>query len=279
MAITEAAPVWLRPWRNFITTRLHRVEERLLYAPVREMIAYPSDAGLPYEIVFLPTLPSGCIQGWYIPARDPNAPLLLYCHGNAGNISCHVNLGYFFRYLGMAVFLFDYQGYGQSQGRPSETALYADAQTVWQHLTRERGLSPERILLWGHSLGGAVAMELALWYPQVQGLILEGAFTSIPEMGRLNPFFRPLPLDRLVRDRFDNRTRVGRLQVPLVVIHGTADDVVPYTMGEALYTGAPGFKRLCTVPNGGHNKLWATLGVARVRELIAWMQDPTPDQP
>jgi hypothetical protein len=147
------------------------------------------------------------------------------------------------------VLLFDYRGYGRSTGRPSEAGTYRDAEAAWRHLVETRGVDPERLILHGESLGGAVALELATRRPAA-ALVLESAFTSLPDLGaRLYPV---LPVRWLSRIRYDNSARVPGLRMPLLVIHSPADEIVPFADGQALFDAAPGPKEFLAT-SGGHN--------------------------
>lgn len=188
------------------------------------------------------------LHGWFFP-REGAAGAVLVCHGNAGSIEDRLGLARAFLDLGWAVLLFDYRGYGRSTGTPSEDGTYRDAEAAHEHLAHVEGFAPERIVLHGESLGAAVALELALRRPSA-GLIVESAFTSIPDMAAaLYPF---LPARRLARIRYDNRAKVARLGVPLLVVHSPADEIVPFAHGERLFAAAHEPKRFLRT-GGGHN--------------------------
>ncbi|WP_293132660.1 alpha/beta fold hydrolase [Microcoleus sp. bin38.metabat.b11b12b14.051] len=212
----------------------------------------------------------------------PNPPLLrggarggvvLYLHGNGSNVGANVEHANRFHRLGLSVFLIDYRGYGKSQGDfPSESRVYEDAQQAWDYLVKQRGINPHQIYIYGHSLGGAVAIDLAVRHPEAAGLIVEGSFTSVRAMVDFQkPMFALFPIDLLLRQRFDSLSKVDRLKIPVLFIHGTADSVVPAQMSQKLFDAAPEPKQLYMVPEGGHNNA-AQIGGAeylhRVKEFL-----------
>ncbi|WP_287128801.1 alpha/beta hydrolase [Candidatus Cyanaurora vandensis] len=211
------------------------LQHYVLYAPRRRLVALPTVSYVDFR---LPVSTGEQIHGWYFAPPAPQAPVVIYCHGKAGNISCHLDLVDFLQGLGAGVLLWDYRGYGLSTGRPSQTALFSDSTLIWAYLTQTQNLAPEQVVFWGHSLGAAVALELALNHPQAGGLVLEGAFTALIALARRR-WFRVLPLKYLVRDPYDNLGRIGQLQIPVALLHGITDRVVPLAMGEELFAQAP----------------------------------------
>ena len=199
--------------------------------------------------------------------------VVLYLHGNGSNVGANVEHANRFHRLGLSVFLIDYRGYGKSQGDfPSESRVYEDAQQAWDYLVKQRGINPHQIYIYGHSLGGAVAIDLAVRHPEAAGLIVEGSFTSVRAMVDFQkPMFALFPIDLLLRQRFDSLSKVDRLKIPVLFIHGTADSVVPAQMSQKLFDAAPEPKQLYMVPEGGHNNA-AQIGGAeylhRVKEFL-----------
>lgn len=215
-----------------------------LYAPDLTLTAHPGSYGLAYEELAL----EGGLHGWFIPHAS-TSPVVLVCHGNGGNISHRLDKLMIFRRAAASVLLFDYRGYGRSPGRPHEEGLYKDAETAYDWLRMAKGVPPSRIVFYGESLGGAVALELALRRAGA-GLILDSSFTSTVEMGkRIFPF---LPVEWMVRQRFDNIAKIGRVKVPVLVMHSPQDDIVPFDMGRALFSAAPQPKRFFEM-KGNHN--------------------------
>jgi uncharacterized protein len=183
--------------------------------------------------------------------------VVLYLHGNGLNVGANVEHANRFHRLGLSVFLIDYRGYGKSQGEfPTESQVYEDAELAWDYLVKQRGLNPKQIYIYGHSLGGAIAIDLAVRHPEAAGLIVEGSFTSARAMVDFQSgVYRMFPIDLLLTQRFDSLAKVDRLQMPVLFIHGTADTVVPVEMSKKLFDAAPEPKQLYIVLDAGHNNL------------------------
>ncbi|MEG4529439.1 alpha/beta fold hydrolase [Microcoleus sp. D2_18a_D3] len=196
--------------------------------------------------------------------------VVLYLHGNASNVGANVEHAYRFHRLGLSVFVMDYRGYGKSQGDfPSESQVYEDAQLAWDYLVKQRGINPNQIYLYGHSLGGAIAIDLAVRHPEAAGLIVEGSFTSTRAMVNFQKgLFWMFPIDFLLTQRFDSLSKVDRLQMPVLFIHGTADHVVPVEMTKKLFDAAPEPKQLYIVPDGGHTNV-AQIGGAEYLQILS----------
>lgn len=227
-----------------------------LYFPARDLFATPRVLGLAFEDVELVPERGVVVHGWWVPANAPadrkgkHAPTVLFCHGNAGNISSRLDKIQILHRLGVNILMFDYRGYGVSTGRPSEQGLYADAEAAYRHVTIDRKVPPERVVLHGESLGGAVAAELATRAP-AGGLILESCFTSVVDMGkRVFPF---LPVRLMVSQHYDTVSRLPQLTLPVLVMHSPQDDIVPYAMGVRLHEGLPGPKMFAPL-RGDHNE-------------------------
>ena len=226
-----------------------RIEEHMIYFPERAIEVLPAEAGLRYEEVFIKTEDEVQIHGWWIPADEARLTILCF-HGNAGNISHRIDRMTFFHDRGLDVFMIDYRGYGRSDGRPSEEGLYRDGRAAYEYLRESRGISPDRIVIFGKSLGGAVAADLATRV-EAGGLILESTFTSIKDMARLA--VPVLPVHLLVRTRFDSLEKVPEIRIPILVVHGKQDSIVPFEHGQRLYDAAQGTKELLPIPRADHN--------------------------
>ena len=224
-------------------------EKKLIYLPYRELELTPADLGLSFDEVALRTEDGLRLHGWFLPVQDA-AHAVLVCHGNAGNISHRLDRTLLLQArLKVSVFLFDYRGYGKSEGSPDEEGTYADGRAAYQYLL-DRGLASDRIVLFGESLGAAVALQLAL-EKQAAALVLESSFTSIPDMAAaVYPF---LPLGRFVRTRYDNLEKIPSVRMPLLILHGTRDRIVPFEQGERLFRAASEPKRFFAIPGAGHN--------------------------
>lgn len=262
---------------------LFAAQGKFIFFPARAIETTPKDFQLGYQDVVLPipikTGAAETVHGWWIPAlersvnRRESGKVLLYLHGNGLNVGANVEHANRFHRLGLSVFLIDYRGYGKSQGDfPSESRVYEDAQLAWDYLVKQRGIKPSQIYIYGHSLGGAIAIDLAVRHPEAAGLIVEGSFTSARAMVDFQAgVYRVFPIDLLLTQRFDSIAKVDRLQMPVLFIHGSADTVVPTQMSKKLFDAAPEPKQLYIVPDGGHNNS-AQIGGAeyllRVRQFL-----------
>ncbi|MGA8280237.1 MAG: alpha/beta fold hydrolase [Desulfobacterales bacterium] len=233
-------------------------QTRFIFMPARDITSTPADTGLPYEDVFIPVADdSGGVErlhAWWIPAGTAGRSTLLYLHGSALNIGANVEHAKRFHGLGFAVLLLSYRGYGRSDGDfPSETKVYQDAEAAWQYLVTKREIAPDDIVIYGHSLGGAVAIDLAVRHPAARGLIVEATFTSIYDMAARGGAYRVFPLGLILTQRFDSLSKVDRLRVPVLYLHGTDDSVAPFDMSRRLYEHTRAPKRLQLILGGGHN--------------------------
>lgn len=216
--------------------------------PSRELVATPAAVGLDYETVALETSDGETLHGWFVPAR-PERAVLLFFHGNAGNISHRLDSLRIFHELGLSVLMIDYRGYGRSTGRPSEQGTYEDALAAWRHLVEGRGVEPGRIILFGRSLGGAVAAWLAAQHTP-GALIVESAFRSVPDMAAEIYWFLPVRL--LARIEYPVERLLEQVRAPVLVVHSRDDEIIPFSHGEALHAAAgPGSELL--VLGGDHN--------------------------
>lgn len=230
---------------------LYLSQASLLYLPdlpTRELVATPARIGLDHESVELRTADGVNLHGWFVPHPRPRG-VLLFCHGNAGNISHRLESIRTFHDLGLSVFIFDYRGYGQSEGSPGEQGTYLDAAAARDHLVGERSIPPESVVVFGRSLGAAVAARLAAEQP-VAGLIIESAFTSAPDLAaELYPW---LPARWLTRFDYATADHLARLDVPVLIIHSRDDEIVPFDHARRLHALAGEPKRLLEL-RGGHN--------------------------
>ena len=229
------------------------VERVFIYVPSRELIGSPGTLGLAYRDVWFDAEDGVRLHAWHVPGRLPIT--LLWFHGNAGNIGHRLyNIGEIHQRLGIGVFIFDYRGYGRSEGHPTEAGLYRDARAAREALIRE-GVSAERIVYFGRSLGAAVAVELALAAPPA-ALILETPFLSVPTMAS-----RVLPgAGLLFKTRYDSLGKIGRMRSRLLILHGDADEVVPYEHGRRLFEAAAEPKAFYTIRGAHHNDTYLVGG-------------------
>jgi fermentation-respiration switch protein FrsA (DUF1100 family) len=223
-------------------------QHNIVYIPSRHLGATPDLVDLTYETVMLNAEDGTRIFGWYLP-RERSRATLLFLHGNAGNISHRLSTLSLLHDLGLSVLIIDYRGYGESEGKPSESGIYMDAEAAWRYLTKDRGVPANEILIHGRSLGGAVAAYLASRNP-AQGVILESTFTSAEEMAaELYPW---LPTRWLTRLDYNTRKRLSGIQMPLMIIHSPADEIIPFEQAEALYQAGNPPKRFLQL-SGSHN--------------------------
>lgn len=222
---------------------------KMLYVPAKEIEATPHNIGLNYQDLTLRTKDGVEISAWYIPAEDERG-FLLFCHGNAGNISHRLDSIRIFHNLGLSVLIFDYRGYGKSRGSPNEEGTYLDSEAAWDYLVTVLHARPEKIVIFGRSLGSAVAAELAL-RKQARSLIMESAFTSVPALAK--KFFPHLPVSLISRYHYESINKVGRLKLPKLFIHSPEDEIVPYEQGTRLFEMAHEPKEFLKIV-GGHNE-------------------------
>lgn len=258
---------------------VYLVQDKLVYFPGigRELIASPASLGLQYEDVWLETEDAERLHAWWIPVAGARGAVLLF-HGNAGNISHRIEYARMFRTLGYSTLLVDYRGYGRSTGTPSEEGTYRDALASWRWLTERRGLAAGELVLFGESLGGAVACWLAA-RQRPRALVLASTFTSVPDLG--SEVYRFLPVRLMSRFRYDNRACLADVEAPVLVIHSPADDIVPFAHGQKLFAAAREPKAFLEIA-GGHNDGFVFMRAEWVNSLGAWLkrveQKPEPVQ-
>jgi hypothetical protein len=212
------------------------------------------------------------IHGWWVPTASPEAPVWLFLHGNGSTVGDEVKRAFWFHQLGYSTLLVDYRGYGRSKGKfPTEASVYEDVEAVWNYLTQVRQIPPERIFVYGHSLGGAIAIELAQRHPEIAGVAVEGTFTSMRSMvDHLYKEFSLFPVDLLLHQRFDSLSKVRSLSMPVLFTHGTADWLIPAHMSQILFEAAPEPKKLLLIPQAGHHDV-GELGGAQYLQAIQWV--------
>jgi uncharacterized protein len=234
-------------------------QSNLVYMPSQELIDTPATIGLKFDDVQISTKDNVNLDTWFVPAKNNDQigkGVILFCHGNGGNISNRISYLPIFKDLGLATFLFDYRGYGISDGKPSEEGTYADVEAAWQYLTQEKQIPPQKIIIYGESLGGAIASYLAQKISQQDGknsaggLILASTFTSISDRAaELYPF---LPIRFLSRFSYNSIDRLPSIKIPVLIIHSTDDEIIPFHHGDRNFQVANQPKKLVTL-RGDHN--------------------------
>jgi len=239
---------------------------RLIYFPTQTLDATPTEIDLSYEDVRFKGEDGLALSGWFIPAERARGTIL-FCHGNAGNISHRLDSIAIFHRLGMHTFIFDYRGYGRSDGRPGEEGTYRDALAAWRFLVEKRHIPPEEIVIFGRSLGGAVAAWLA--GRQTPGaLILESTFTSIEDIAsNLYPY---LPVRHITRFGYHTTRTIATVRCPVLIAHSRDDDIIPFAHGEKIFQTA-GEPKVFLEMAGSHNEGFMMTGAAYVEGLNAFL--------
>ncbi len=247
MSVTRLA-LWFAVIYGAFCGGIYLLQDRMIYQPWSDITATPSRVGLPFESVSFEASDGVPLHGWFIPAEKGSGKVLLFFHGNAGNISHRLESIKLFHEMGLDVLIFDYRGYGKSGGKPSEEGLYRDGRAALAFL-EERGYSPDEIVMFGRSLGGAVAARLSMETTPLV-LILESSFTSLVDMAsRVARFF---PVRRLLRSEYPTESILPYVSCPVLVIHSPDDEVIPFPQGLRLYEAAPEPKAFLEI-GGDHN--------------------------
>jgi pimeloyl-ACP methyl ester carboxylesterase len=220
----------------------------LIYFPDNSIILNPTHAGLNFDDVYYKTSDDISINGWLIPA-DSSEKVVLFCHGNAGNISHRLESIQLFNRLRLNVFIFDYRGFGNSEGRISEEGTYLDAQGAWNFLVHQKGFKPSQIIIFGRSLGSGIASWLAS-KANPGGVILESSFTSLPDLGsKIYPYF---PIRLLARFIYPTERNLEKVECPILFIHSKNDEIIPYALGLENFKSAKEPKEFLEI-EGSHN--------------------------
>jgi uncharacterized protein len=253
---------------------LYLNQGQILYSPRRDLFRLPSDPKLKlsYEELLIPVNNRDNLHGWWLPAptsselpaisQEPSKILtspkvLLFFYGRAGNKSSVLFRLQALRQLGFSILVVDYRGYGASGGKfPAELQIYEDAELAWQYLTKSRQIKPSDIVIYGESMGGAVAIDLASKHPDAFALIAQSTFTTMADAARQDPLLRWLPIESLLTNRFRSIDKLRNLKIPVLFIHGDNDEVVAVSMSERLHRAAAAPKQLHIIPGGGHHAIY-----------------------
>ena len=243
------------------------LERNTLYYPMKEIVTTPGIVGLDYEEVYFKTDDNKRLHGWFIPNDDARFTII-FTHGNAGNISHRIEKIDMLHRLGLGIFIFDYRGYGKSEGRPSEKGLYKDVEAAYKYLTKKRGISGEDIIAYGESMGGVVAIHLA-HKANVRAVITEEAFTSIRDMARTAYPFLP---HFIFSSRFDALPKIKDVEAAKLIIHSIGDEIVPFRMGKRLFEAAGPPKKFLEL-RGSHNTAFLDSRKEFIAGIKAFLED------
>jgi fermentation-respiration switch protein FrsA (DUF1100 family) len=249
-----------------IYVMLRWFEYKQIYYPSRAMDGAPGQLGRPFEDVFIPLKHGERVNAWYFPARNAASPVVLVCHGNAGNISHRLDLCSLLLEAGAGVLLVEYRGYGRSDGKPGEENTYRDAQAAY-HWLIGKGLAATNIIGYGESLGGGVVSELAR-REKLGGLILQSTFTSMTDLGA--ELFPWLPVRLISTIKYNTRAKLPNLHVPVLILHSRRDDLIAFHHAEENFAAANEPKFLREISGGHNDALWSSRPamLAAIREFL-----------
>ncbi|MFH2050592.1 MAG: alpha/beta hydrolase [bacterium] len=223
-------------------------QAKMIYLPSPDINLTPTNIGLAFDDITFYAEDNTGLNGWFIPAEN-SIGTILFCHGNGGNISGRLETIRLFNEMGLSIFIFDYRGYGRSDGEPSEKGTYKDARAAWNYLVAEKGIVGSKIIIIGRSLGGAIAAHLAREVSPA-GLIIESAFKSVKSLGgELYPFF---PIKLISRFNYNTASYIRKVKCPILVVHSPEDDIIPFHHGREIYQSAPEPKQFLEI-TGNHN--------------------------
>jgi fermentation-respiration switch protein FrsA (DUF1100 family) len=245
-------PVFVGSYIGLVTI-LMVFQSHFIYFPEREITVTPAEIGLSYEAVCFETADGVKLSGWFVPAERSRG-VILFCHGNAGNISHRLESVQVFYRLGLSTFIFDYRGYGQSEGKLTEQGTYLDAEAAWRYLVQKQQVDPTEIIIFGRSLGGAIAAWLARDHPP-KALIIESTFTSVRDIGaELYPY---LPVRLLSRFDYNAMDYLRQVNCPVLIVHSRDDEIIPFSHGRRLFETANEPKEILEI-TGTHNEGFMT---------------------
>ena len=241
-------------------------QSRLLYKPAKEVSETPAEIGLDFEDVIFENAEGLDLRGWYVPVKNSKLTLL-FCHGNGGNIGHRLDSINIFHDLGLNCFIFDYRGYGNSPGKPSEEGTYADAMAAYRWLTEEKKTSVEDIIIFGRSLGGAIAAQLAGGV-KAGALVVESAFTSYVDIAK--EYYPYMPVRWFARFGYSTIDYIRSVHCPVMLIYSRDDEIVPYKFGLELYDAANEPKEFIEI-FGGHNDCFLASGKIYTEVWVKWL--------
>ncbi len=247
-----------------------QIENFFVFHPETHLDMLPDQLNLTFDSVSFEARDGTKLHGWFFPLPG-SSPVILFCHGNAGNISHRLdNIRKLLEY-GFQVFIYDYRGFGKSQGRPSRKGIYLDGLAAYDYLRNHLGIPSDRIVLFGRSLGAAVATEIAM-KRKARRLVLESAFTSTRGMAKTMTLFALL--SPFLPAHYNNLKKIQHITTPKLVIHGDMDEIIPFKMGKRLFQKAKGPKNFYPIKGAGHNNTWLIGGRAYFEMLAKFIMDP-----
>ncbi|MFQ6034476.1 MAG: alpha/beta hydrolase [Sedimentisphaerales bacterium] len=246
---------------------LYIMQPKFLYSPVQEISCTPGDLGLEFEQVVFKSSDGLLLSGWYIPAENSEFTVL-FCHGNGGNIFHRLDSINIFQNLGLNCFIFDYRGYGNSEGKPSEEGTYLDAEAAYDWLIEKKKESADNIIIFGRSLGGSIAAQLASKV-KARALAVEGTFTSYVDIGR--KFYPYMPVRWFARFSYRTIDYIKDVHCPVMFVYSRNDEVVPFEFGLQLYEAANEPKEFIEI-FGSHNDGFLVSGEIYKKAWIKWLK-------
>ncbi len=243
-----------------------KIENFFLFFPESPFDLTPKDLRLNYKDVYFTTKDGKTLHGWFFPLEG-ESPVILFCHGNAGNISHRLDNITLLLEQKLKVFIFDYRGFGKSPGSPSEKGLYLDGLAAYDYLFQKEHIPSSDIILFGRSLGAAVAIEVAL-KKDIRSLIIESAFTSTKEMAKTLFLFNLL--SPFLPAHYNNLKKIPHITVPKLIIHGEEDEIVPFSMGQELFTASKDPKYFSSLKGAGHNDTYLVGGKEYFQMIAAF---------
>lgn len=245
----------------------HILERRALYYPDKKIEFTPESDGLKYEDVFFRASDGIGLHGWFIPAKQPFATIL-YCHGNAGNISHRIDIAKMFNERDMNFFIFDYRGFGKSKGSPSEKGTYLDALAAYDYLVTRKDIDPQRIVIFGKSLGATIAIDLATKV-KAGVLISESSFTSTKDMA--HAIYPYLPFWLFMSQKYNAYVKIEKVDIPILIIHSQNDEIVPFSQGQKLFAKATSPKEFY-IMRGGHNDAFYIYNQECMQRIVSFLK-------
>jgi fermentation-respiration switch protein FrsA (DUF1100 family) len=259
---------------SILALALYFMQPAFLYSPVRQVPYNPSDINLPFENIVFETKDRLKLSAWFIPAEKAELTVL-FCHGNGGNMTHRLDTINILNELGLNCFIFDYRGYGASEGKPSEAGTYRDAEAAYKWLTQKKSISPENIILFGRSLGGSIAAYLATKI-EAKALIVESSFTSYVDIGK--KFYPYMPIRLAAIYSYPTIDYIRRVRYPVMIIHSRNDEIIPFEFGLRLYDAANEPKEFIEI-SGSHNDGFLFSGETYRKAWSNWLEFLKDDQP